>query len=304
MPVPAPVPVPVPTFLHVCRVTATAISFRRESPAGDQHREARQSSSRVAEARQTPCRCTTNMRRHLRALLSIMSLASQAASLTVPPGHRLLLQRQRRLLDDVALRASSVTSVEREEDFGWLDWASENGLSAPKLQVYVPSKDERGKGGVFAAVPIAAMEVIARIPQSLIVTPSAACAAVTATVEEPSWAAELTAATLMAMHSESTVGGTAAAKKQWIESWSSGGWATDSADLGREDVRWGPSDVTGSLLATGSDNDKKCDNGSRTRCYSTRSELTLLLPSARFADIDAAVPTLKLLRLTLTARRD
>ena len=43
-------------------------------------------------------------------------------------------------------------------------------IDAPKLSVREPLAEERGKGGVFAASPIAAMEIVARIPRTLIIS--------------------------------------------------------------------------------------------------------------------------------------
>ena len=46
-----------------------------------------------------------------------------------------------------------------------------------------------------------------------------------------------------------------------------GGWATEAADLGGEDGRWGATDVVGTLVATGSDNDKNIYAKFRFPCH-------------------------------------
>lgn len=139
-------------------------------------------------------------------------------------------------------------------------------LSAPKLSFRPTLPEERGKGGVQASEPISALEVIARIPRSLIIascdSPSRAMEATAQMdTEKFSWAADLCAATLCSLHPEKededlNLDTDAKAKQEWIAAWEAGGWATDSTDLGPEDIDWGPKCVTGSLLATGSDNDK------------------------------------------------
>lgn len=154
-----------------------------------------------------------------------------------------------------------------EQDCGWQQWADANGIVAPKLLVTEPTIEERGKGGVYAATNIAAMEVIARIPRALVLSSDEQSAvAVASEANEPSWAAELTAAALIARFADET-DGAAAAKRDWIASWRAGGWATDNADLGKEGVRWGASDVTGNLMATGSDNDKNIYSKFRFPCH-------------------------------------
>jgi hypothetical protein len=136
-------------------------------------------------------------------------------------------------------------------------------ISAPKLSFRKALPDERGKGGIQATESIAALEIIARIPRSLIIatcdSPNRAIAA-TAEMdpEKFSWAADLTAATLAALFPQDGDGKAVDvdAKQAWIAGWEAGGWATDKSDLGPEDVDWGPKCINGSLLATGSDNDK------------------------------------------------
>lgn len=142
---------------------------------------------------------------------------------------------------------------------------SNTSLSAPKLSFRPPRPEERGKGGVQASQPISALEVIARIPRNLII---ATCddslpsrdrvveAIAQMDAVKYSWAAELCAVTLCALFPMENVGEDTQAKQEWIARWESGGWATNNADLGPEDADWGPKCVTGSLLSTGSDNDK------------------------------------------------
>ena len=138
-------------------------------------------------------------------------------------------------------------------------------LSAPKLSFQPTLPEERGKGGVRASEPISALEVIARIPRSLII---ATCDSPTRAMEAAAqmdkdkftWAADLCATTLCSLFPEdkddSDLHSDAKVKQEWISGWEAGGWATDSADLGPEDIDWGAKCCTGSLLSTGSDNDK------------------------------------------------
>lgn len=181
----------------------------------------------------------------------------------------------------------SLTSQQDDTDvWKWQEWANENGVVAPKLSVQEPLVEERGKGGVTALESIQALEVIARIPRELIVaTCNMSSKAVEAAAEakEFSWATDLTAATLAALHPttstddlDETTKNYAVAKQSWIANllcWnnsnksSGGGWATDSADLGPPEAEWGPSCVTGSLMATGSDNDHNIYAKFRFPCH-------------------------------------
>jgi hypothetical protein len=164
---------------------------------------------------------------------------------------------------------SATDSVsEGEERYHWHDWAEENGIVAPKLSVRAPTVEERGKGGVHASESISAMEVIARIPRKLVLSACDASSAAASQAKEESWAAELTAAALLALHpTDAEPDRWASARREWIGAWVTGGWATDNSDLGKEGVRWGASDVTGSLLATGSDNDKNIYAKFRFPCH-------------------------------------
>jgi len=146
-----------------------------------------------------------------------------------------------------------------------------------------PTPDERGKGGVEVAPSesIKALEVLARIPRDLIVSsvdaPIRAMEAA-ANARNLTWATDLTAATLVAMHpTEEELDASASksvddvdavrAKKYWIRSWEAGGWATDGADLGPNTVNFGSKDVVGSLLSTGSDNDHNIYAKFRMPCH-------------------------------------
>ena len=133
----------------------------------------------------------------------------------------------------------------------------ELGIMAPKLTVRPLTNEDRGKGGVVAAEPIAPMEVIARIPRSLIIQ-----AGEQVDAKVPSWAADLTAASLAAPS------GPLASDAAWAIDWASGGgWGTDKHDLGADGVRWGSMDVVGTLMATGSDNDKNIYAKFRFPCH-------------------------------------
>jgi len=130
------------------------------------------------------------------------------------------------------------------------------GIVAPKVAFRSMRPEERGKGGIVAAEQIAMMEVIARIPR-------ASCLCVN---EPPSgeWAESLTAAALRARFGEEE---SADAQRAWVKGWDTGGWATDSADLGADNVRFGAMDVLGSLLSTGSDLDHEIYKKFGLKCH-------------------------------------
>lgn len=173
-----------------------------------------------------------------------------------------------------------------------------------KIALRDPTPEERGKGGVEVASgsSIKALEVLARIPRDLIVsTVDAPVRAMEAasTGRNLTWATDLTAATLAALHpteeeiataSSSKEGGDVAdavqAKKEWIQSWHAGGWGTDGADLGPPEANFGLKDVTGSLLATGSDNDHNVYAKFRMPCHPVilRASLGLELLTKDTAD--------------------
>mmetsp|Transcript_7609 Transcript_7609/g.18972 ORF Transcript_7609/g.18972 Transcript_7609/m.18972 type:complete len:400 (+) Transcript_7609:110-1309(+) len=137
-----------------------------------------------------------------------------------------------------------------------------------------PTPEERGKGGVEAGQGgIKALDVLARIPRDLIVsTLDASDRAMEAAsgARNLTWATDLTAATLVALHpTEEELAGSAAAKskQEWIQSWRAGGWATDGSDLGPPEANFGSKDVIGSLLATGTDNDHNIYAKFRMPCH-------------------------------------
>mmetsp|Transcript_20120 Transcript_20120/g.43683 ORF Transcript_20120/g.43683 Transcript_20120/m.43683 type:complete len:386 (-) Transcript_20120:139-1296(-) len=145
-----------------------------------------------------------------------------------------------------------------------------------KIILRDPTPEERGKGGVEVAsgsgINIKALEVLARINRDLIVTsvdtPDRAMEAIS-TGRNLTWATDLTAATLAALHpTEEEIAASSAsdvvqAKKEWIQSWQTGGWGTSRADLGPEIA----GDVLGCLLAMGSDNDKNVFAKFRMPCH-------------------------------------
>jgi len=167
------------------------------------------------------------------------------------------------------------TCTDNVEYENWDDWlASTKGIVvSPKLTVQSPTPEERGKGGVTASESISALDVLARIPRKYILaTSDAPVRAIEAASQatEFSWSTDLTATALAALYpSEDELDDGAAifAKQQWIQSWKSGGWGTDGADLGPPEVDWGVKCVTGSLLATGSDNDHNIYAKFRFPCH-------------------------------------
>mmetsp|Transcript_1819 Transcript_1819/g.2182 ORF Transcript_1819/g.2182 Transcript_1819/m.2182 type:complete len:402 (-) Transcript_1819:200-1405(-) len=157
------------------------------------------------------------------------------------------------------------------------------GIKTHKLTFRSPHPDERGKGGVMASESIQALEVVARIPRSLILVgggdffeydaPRDVEAA--ANAQNCTWVTELTAATLVALHptlaelamDKKESSGTLLSKQQWIQSWVSGGWATHGSDLGPPEAQFGQKCTTGSLLSTGSDNDANIYAKFRLPCH-------------------------------------
>jgi len=139
-----------------------------------------------------------------------------------------------------------------------------------KLTLRDPTPEERGKGGVTAVDTIQALEVLARIPRNLILAaassveelPSAVVDAV-ADANNITWATELTAVTLASLHPTADEEQTDTIKKQWIQSWQTGGWGTPS-DLG-PDIS---NDIVGpTILTTGSDNDHNIYAKFRMPCH-------------------------------------
>jgi hypothetical protein len=200
-----------------------------------------------------------------------------------------------------------------QEDTAWYEWANEHGIKSPKLDVRLPFAEERGKGGVHAKQDIVALEVLMRVPRGLVLAacdlpPRAAQAASNA--KEFSWAVDLTAAALAAVFPQSEDGNSneqhVLGKQSWIRSWKAGGWATDGADLGPPDVQWGQKSVTGSLLATGSDNDANVYSKFNFPCHPVihRASLGLALLTGADDDGDSAREALQCRGRTYRSLRD
>jgi len=156
-----------------------------------------------------------------------------------------------------------------------------------------PTLEERGKGGLHATADIKALEVIAMIPRSLVIsTHELSCVLdketatntdriravkAAANANTLSWATDLTASTLVALYPTMTImtddtntdhDDVMLAKKEFIRSWTDGGWGTNGVpDLGPPDANFGNKHVTGSLLSTGSDNDKNIYAKFRMPCH-------------------------------------
>lgn len=163
----------------------------------------------------------------------------------------------------VVLSSSATTS--NTENFDFVDWAQDNGIIlSNKLLIRDTTEEERGKGGVEAMDTIQPLEILATIPRSLLISdvPERAMEAA-ANAKNFSWVVDLTAATLAALHptDDNDV------LQPWVSSWKDGGWATQSSDLGPPDANFGPKAVTGSLLATGSDNDHNIYAKFRMPCH-------------------------------------
>jgi hypothetical protein len=212
--------------------------------------------------------------------------------LALPTAEAFIGVQPHRYIYGTIQRCPQASALLAEAD--WQHWASLHGVEAPKLTITSPSDEERGKGGVHAAEDIAAMAVIATIPRALVLAPCEQSEAVAARAGEAcSWATELTAAALMALHTEATEA-ESAPKREWVRSWLHGGWATDPSDLGAEDVRWGPRDVTGNLLATGSDNDANIYAKFRFPCHPVLHRAGLGLAQITGCDKQAALEALQL----------
>ena len=141
-----------------------------------------------------------------------------------------------------------------------------------KLTIRDATPDERGKGGVLVSSEhdanndgIKALEVLARIPRDLIIASvdmSPRAIEAISNARNITWATELTAVTLASLHptEDEIIAAASSSNKEYnpsqikqelIKSWKTGGWG-NSDDLG-PDIS---SDCVGTLLATGSDNDK------------------------------------------------
>lgn len=149
-----------------------------------------------------------------------------------------------------------------------------------KIELRDPTPDERGKGGVQigSTTSIKALEVLARIPRNLILSStddvSPRIIDAVAEARNITWATELTAVTLAALHpteeeiialsgksTNDAIINVQQVKKAWIQSWKSGGWGSET-DLG--DIA---GDVVGTLITTGSDNDHNIYAKFRMPCH-------------------------------------
>ena len=197
-----------------------------------------------------------------------------------------------------------------EESAIWNEWSESVGISTPKLTIRPPTAEERGKGGVFASAPISALEVVARIPSELVITAESAptrAIEAAANANNISWATELTAAAIVALHPEEgdpADQSIVAAKQSWVSSWQAGGWATDVADLGSPDAQFGPKSVTGSLLSTGSDNDHNVYAKFRFPCHPVIHRASIGLAFLTKADEDDCREALILRGKTYRSMRD
>ena len=154
-------------------------------------------------------------------------------------------------------------------------------IEAPKLNMRA---EDAKKGGVYSSEPIAAFETIARIPRVHVLQPvDVQCEG------KAGWAAGLVAAALTAVHGDASDG---TAKQSWVENWQGGGWASDVADLGRSGIRYGRDDATGSLIATGSDNDASIFSIFKFPCHPVVYRASLGLASLTRSNSPAALAAL------------
>lgn len=190
-----------------------------------------------------------------------------------------------------------------------------------KITLRDPTPEERGKGGVEVAsgsgINIKALEVLARINRDLVVTsadgPDRAMEAAS-TGRNLTWATDLTAATLAALHpTEEEIAASIAsssksdnnydavqAKKEWIQSWQAGGWGTSNSDLGSEIS----GDVLGCLLAMGSDNDENIFAKFRMPCHPVLLKASLGLEVLTTCTVDEAREALTARGFTYRSMRD
>ena len=139
----------------------------------------------------------------------------------------------------------------------YLTWAADHGIVAPKVALAPESEaDERG---VVANSAVAAMEVVATVPQELVLSTHAGAG----------WAGRLTEEVLTSRAQggegrraerpwSSAWGSSSAARRSWVAQWRYTGWSTASEDRVSADERsrfhkdWRSS---AGLLTTGSDTD-------------------------------------------------
>ena len=227
--------------------------------------------------------------------ISKVVVVAAAASETEPEPDSAAAAAAAASFDKTSTGSSSSSSNIHKHDIAGMDIHANIVLRAPTLE-------ERGKGGVDVVGnrKIKALEVIARIPRSLIIssvdTTNRAIEAA-AQARNLSWVTDLTAATLVALHptreellasaasteqqqqqqqqqqnttataTNTPIVDVVRAKQDWIASWTAGGWATNGSDLGPSDVNFGSKDVTGSLMATGSDLDHEIYAKFRMPCH-------------------------------------
>jgi len=217
----------------------------------------------------------------MRGFLLLLTSLFSVVTTTVSFSTRISSQQQQRRRqnnannnndDDGRRRLSVGNEEENSSSSSDVCWKENNPriTVSSKISIREPLPDERGKGGVYCInEKIRALEVLARIPRNEIITTrdiSAAALEAAANAKSLSWITDLTAVALAEVSSLDD-NNTNNNKASWINSWIDGGWATNSADLGPEDTPWGPKCVTGSLLSTGSDNDKNIFAKFRMPCH-------------------------------------
>ena len=125
----------------------------------------------------------------------------------------------------------------------YLAWAADHGVVAPKVAM-APESDNDERGAVTTEA-VAAMEVLATVPQELVL----------ATHAGEGWAARLTEEVLA---SRADGGEVPAARRGWVSAWRYSGWSTASEERVSAEERarfhkdWRSS---AGLLTTGSDGD-------------------------------------------------
>lgn len=233
------------------------------------------------------------------ALFAVLSVVATALAVTIPTADALLMVPRTTTTTPKSVFHQSVRSsrgsndplVLFAEEWSAFSSSSDDASSSSStsgsellegvvlhesLSIRDPTPDERGKGGVEVAPEaktIRALEVLAKIPKSLVIssvdTPLRAVEA-SSNARNFTWATDLTAATLVAMHpteDELANDDAAKAKQDWILSWNTGGWATNGEDLGPPDANFGAKDAMGSLLSTGTDNDHNIYAKFRMPCH-------------------------------------
>ena len=185
-----------------------------------------------------------------------------------------------------------------------------------KIIVRDTTAEERGKGGVQVvaagdsggsgdAVSIKALEVVARIPRELVISPVDMPPRAWDSVSKGrnlTWATELTAAALAVLHptEEEMDGLTVQTKKEWVQSWKTGGWGSTS-DLGPDIA----ADLVGpSLLTTGTDNDHNIYAKFRMPCHPTNFKAALGLKLLTKCSDEDAIKAMATRGFTYRSMRD